>query len=111
MRRPHYTLKRLMLAVLIVGLSCGGVELGRRQFYREPEPPEWPWFPGAMNHFEITYINMNDVKRGIKPPRTRSILHWPKQQSAKPAQARPKPVKQVRRAMTLIPPEPTEVKP
>ena len=109
--RIRWTLRRMMLVIFALGFVCGGAELARRHFWREPEPPEWPWFKGGMNHFEVIYTNMDDVQKGIKPPRTRSVLFYdPKKvPHAKPMQAN-KPMVD-KKQMILVRPASEQTKP
>ncbi len=102
-----------MLGILAVGMLCGGGELARRHFLtvKEPEPPDWPWFPGAMNHFETTFVNMDDVAKGINPPRKRTVSYLnPKQKAVRP-KPEPRPVTKIVRKMTLIPQSRSDAKP
>jgi hypothetical protein len=113
MRRVRFKMRQMMLAILALGMMCGGGELARRHIWsaKEPEPPEWPWFPGPMNHFEVTYVNMDDVAKGIKPPRTRSVLYWNPKKTAAPQKPKPSTVTKEVRQLKLVPDRSADPKP
>ncbi|MHB1561458.1 MAG: hypothetical protein ACYC61_28755 [Isosphaeraceae bacterium] len=70
MVRPRYSLRSLILAVLLVGLLLGGMELARRKRPENGLPgPPWepiltPWVNGCF-----ILVHMDDVRAGIDPPR------------------------------------------
>ena len=68
-----------MMVVAIAGLLAGGAERARRYWWRpDPQRPEWPWYcmrprPTLKGGSIYDYINMDDVAKGIRPPRTITI--------------------------------------
>ncbi len=72
--RVRWTVRKLMVVVAVVAVLLAGVELVRR--WVKPGPPlPWPWGAPAqlVNHDSLLYVNMEDVRRGIDPPRAKWV--------------------------------------
>ncbi|QEH37645.1 hypothetical protein OJF2_62360 [Aquisphaera giovannonii] len=78
MRRIRFTIRRLMAITAAACVTAAGLVQIRRDLTPPPavpwsppslEPPAGPWFPRPMNHGEISFVNMEDDEKGVRPPR------------------------------------------
>lgn len=74
MIRPRCTLRWMVLAVMLVGLLLGAAELVRRNRRAALLPPPPPWAPASIRSSGMNlYVNMDDVRAGVDPPRTKWV--------------------------------------
>src|SRR5262249_2448396 len=73
----RFTIQRVMLAVVVAAVFLAGAELVRRE--QAPKPPlPWPWIPDgspvrASGSIVVNYVNGDDVRAGVRFPRTKRV--------------------------------------